>query len=337
MSLRTRALTVLTVVVLLGAAACGQKSGVAGTGVQADGGGSGGGGTTGGGGTATTGGGTGGGEHEPGSDDTAGITDDEIVIGIHAPVTGASPIPQNSFDTGKDIYWKFLAQSDPEALGGRKVRVVFRDDEFNPSRAVQVCREMVENENAFVLVGGGGADQITACAKYASRERGAVLLGRRERGGAHRPRRPTSRCRSPTPSRCRCIDRAPSRSEERREGRRRRAADTPSFQDGARRVRRGGEGRRPRRRRPTTRSTRRPARPRRSREVQKLKHAGAEVVFLLSQPARVPRARQRGPQPGLRARVRRPRHHERPQRGAELRLSRGRQRRSSSRRSPSST
>ena len=32
---------------------------------------------------------------------------------------------------------------------------------------VQVCREMVEKENAFVLVGGGGADQITACAKYA--------------------------------------------------------------------------------------------------------------------------------------------------------------------------
>jgi ABC-type branched-subunit amino acid transport system substrate-binding protein len=167
-SLRTRALTVLTVVVLLGAAACGQKSGVAGTGVQADGGGGSGGG--GGGGTDTTGGGgdTGGGTHEPGPDDKAGITDDEIVIGVHAPVTGASPIPQNSFDVGKDIYWQFLAQSDPEALGGRKVRVVFRDDEFNPRRAVQVCREMVENENAFVLVGGGGADQITACAKYAA-------------------------------------------------------------------------------------------------------------------------------------------------------------------------
>jgi ABC-type branched-subunit amino acid transport system substrate-binding protein len=68
---------------------------------------------------------------------------------------------------GKDVYWKFLAESQPEALGGRRVRVVFRDDGFNPNRAVQVCREMVEQEKAFVLVGGGGADQITACAKYA--------------------------------------------------------------------------------------------------------------------------------------------------------------------------
>jgi ABC-type branched-subunit amino acid transport system substrate-binding protein len=104
---------------------------------------------------------------EAGPNDTSGVTDDEIVIGVHAPVTGASPIPQTTFDTGKDIYWKFLADSDPEALGGRTVRVVFRDDEFNPNRAVQVCREMVEREKAFVLVGGGGADQITACAKYA--------------------------------------------------------------------------------------------------------------------------------------------------------------------------
>ena len=105
--------------------------------------------------------------HEAGPTDTAGVSDDEIVIGIHAPVTGASPIPQTSFDIGKDIYWKFLAESAPDRLFGRNVRVVFRDDEFNPNRAVSVCREMVEQEGAFILVGGGGADQITACAQYA--------------------------------------------------------------------------------------------------------------------------------------------------------------------------
>ena len=101
----------------------------------------------------------------PGDGDTDGVTDDEIVIGIHAPVTGASPIPQTSFEIGKDIYWQYLAESAPEQLFGRNVRVVFRDDTFNPQQAVQVCREMVEDEGAFMLVGGGGADQITACAE----------------------------------------------------------------------------------------------------------------------------------------------------------------------------
>ncbi len=108
------------------------------------------------------------GPYEPGDNDTDGVTDDEIVIGIHSPVTGASPIPQTSFDIGKDIYWKYLAQTAPDTLFGRSVRVVFRDDEFDPQHAVQVCREMVEEEGAFMLVGGGGADQITACARYAN-------------------------------------------------------------------------------------------------------------------------------------------------------------------------
>ena len=108
------------------------------------------------------------GPFQPGPNDRAGVSDTEIVIGIHAPVTGASPIPQESFDIGKDIYWQFLAATAPERLYGRTVRVVFRDDQFNPQHAVQVCREMVEQEGAFLLVGGGGADQITACAQYAN-------------------------------------------------------------------------------------------------------------------------------------------------------------------------
>jgi branched-chain amino acid transport system substrate-binding protein len=192
-----RPLILLLAPAVLLAAACGQKSGVAGTGGEAvaptaapatevpatEAPGTATGSTEPGATTASTTPGTGtavgttaappttgaaAGPFEPGTNDTAGVTDEEIVIGIHAPVTGASPIPQTSFDIGKDIYWEFLAESAPDALFGRKVRVVFRDDEFNPQNAVQVCREMVEEEGAFLLVGGGGADQITACAQYAN-------------------------------------------------------------------------------------------------------------------------------------------------------------------------
>jgi branched-chain amino acid transport system substrate-binding protein len=155
-----RRLAVLLIATMLTAAACGQKSGVSGTEVVTDGGG--------GGQPADGGGGGGGGPREAGPDDTSGVTDNEIIIGVHGPVSGAAPIPQRTFDIGKDIYWQHVASNEPDALGGRRVRVVFRDDEFNPNRAVQVCREMVEEENAFVLVGAAGADQITACAEYAA-------------------------------------------------------------------------------------------------------------------------------------------------------------------------
>jgi branched-chain amino acid transport system substrate-binding protein len=97
--------------------------------------------------------------------DKDGVTDKEIVVGIHAPITGAAPVPQDSVDKAKDLYWKFLAERG--GIFGRNVRIVFRDDQFNPSRAVAVCREMVEQEHAFLLV-GIGTDQVVSCARYAS-------------------------------------------------------------------------------------------------------------------------------------------------------------------------
>ena len=83
------------------------------------------------------------------------MTDTKIRIGIHAPLTGAAPFPQNAFDKGKDVYWKHIAETG--GIFGRNVEVVFRDDQFNPSRAVQVCRELVEQEKVFALFGAAGS------------------------------------------------------------------------------------------------------------------------------------------------------------------------------------
>lgn len=117
---------------------------------------------------ATNGRGAGGGAPAAGgAPDRTGINDKEIVIGIHAPVTGAAPLEQRTFELGKDVYWKFTNAEKGGTLG-RQVRVVFRNDEFNPVRARQVCQEMAEKDRAFLLVGGAGADQITSCAQYAN-------------------------------------------------------------------------------------------------------------------------------------------------------------------------
>jgi ABC-type branched-subunit amino acid transport system substrate-binding protein len=100
------------------------------------------------------------------------VTAAEIVIGVHAPLTGAAPIPVDTVDKAKDLYWKWLR--DRGGIFGRNVRVVFRDDQYNPTRAVQVCREMVEQERAFLLM-GIGADQVAPCARYAA-EKGVPYL-----------------------------------------------------------------------------------------------------------------------------------------------------------------
>ena len=221
------------------------------------------------------------------------------MIGIHAPVTGASPIPQTSFDTGKDIYWKFLAQSDPKALGGRKVRVVFRDDEFNPSTAVQVCREMVEKEHAFILVGGGGADQITACAKYANQIGVPYFSAGVNEDGPDRPRhllRGVAHVRGAG-----AADHRPAQEARGEEGRVRRHRHA-RLQGRARRLREGrqGVGPRPRRRRHDQQDGGRGRGAGRGQQAEEGRRRGRVPA---ERAARVPRHRQLRPQPELRPRA----------------------------------
>jgi branched-chain amino acid transport system substrate-binding protein len=101
-----------------------------------------------------------------GAGDSTGVSDSEIVIGLHAPVTGAAPFPTTSFQDGKDLYFNYL--NDKGGINNRKVRVVFEDDGYNPSQAVSKCKKMVQQDHVFMLVGGGGTDQIVACAQYAA-------------------------------------------------------------------------------------------------------------------------------------------------------------------------
>jgi ABC-type branched-subunit amino acid transport system substrate-binding protein len=101
----------------------------------------------------------------PGAGDRTGIFRDRIVIGIHAPVTGAAPVQAQAFESGKDLYWRWLERKG-QSVFGRKVEVVFKDDTYSPSVAAQRCQEMAQRNKAFLLIGGAGTDQIAACARY---------------------------------------------------------------------------------------------------------------------------------------------------------------------------
>ena len=73
-----------------------------------------------------------------GAGNSTGITESEIIVGVHAPLTGAAPIPQRSFHAGKDQYWNVVGK-----VYGRTIKVVFRDDKYNPSAASQACQELI--------------------------------------------------------------------------------------------------------------------------------------------------------------------------------------------------
>lgn len=95
-----------------------------------------------------------------------GISPKEIIIGIHAPATGAAPVSADAFKAGKDLYWNWLTFKG-KSVYGRKVSVLFADDQYKPTTAVSVCNQMATQGKAFLLIGGAGSDQINACANFA--------------------------------------------------------------------------------------------------------------------------------------------------------------------------
>jgi branched-chain amino acid transport system substrate-binding protein len=144
--MKLRSLVLVTTAVVI-VAACGQKAGVRGSS------------------TTGTGTGTGGGTTVAAGDRT-GITDQEIVVGLHIPVTGAAAIPQQVVADGAALYFDFINQRG--GVNGRKIRLVYEDDHFDANAARQACQKMVEQDHVFLLFGAAGADQIIACARYAN-------------------------------------------------------------------------------------------------------------------------------------------------------------------------
>ena len=105
----------------------------------------------------------------PSGGDTTGVTSSSINIGLHAPLTGTgTPFPNSSFQKGAGVFW----QQPGHEVCGRKVNVEFKDDTYTPSGARQVCSQMASRD--FLVVGGGGTDQIQACATEPTIQRNGV-------------------------------------------------------------------------------------------------------------------------------------------------------------------
>jgi ABC-type branched-subunit amino acid transport system substrate-binding protein len=131
-------------------------------------------GSTGGGSTGATGGGsTGGGGGAAAAElkitgkDRTGISATTINLAVHAPVTGAAPLPADSFQKSSDLYFRYVIDKGEKILGRSKVVVSFKDDKYTPNTAIQACREL--STSNFLLVGAGGTDQIQACAQFAEK------------------------------------------------------------------------------------------------------------------------------------------------------------------------
>ena len=103
----------------------------------------------------------------PAGGDATGVGRETIKIGIHLPITGAAPVPAIAARS-VSLYFSYL-EDQGLSINGRRVEVVLRNDEYTTEGARQACKDMVEGEKVFLLLGYVGPHSIQACARYAAR------------------------------------------------------------------------------------------------------------------------------------------------------------------------
>ncbi len=77
-----------------------------------------------------------------------GVTDTEIVIGLSAPMSGPAAIYGN-LALAKEAWARYV--NDSGGVHGRKLKVLLKDDGFNPARAVANLKEM--KDSVFLTTG----------------------------------------------------------------------------------------------------------------------------------------------------------------------------------------
>lgn len=93
-----------------------------------------------------------------------GVTSDEILIGTWAPLTG----PASNLSTiakAMNAYFSYVNEEEG-GVHGRQLRLLIKDDGYDPSRTPAVVEELVDGERVFAILGGNGTANCLAVKDY---------------------------------------------------------------------------------------------------------------------------------------------------------------------------
>ncbi|GAB2609105.1 ABC transporter substrate-binding protein [Paractinoplanes abujensis] len=95
-----------------------------------------------------------GGGGSSGSADTPGVTDTEIVVGTHMPLTGPAAAGYSKIAPATKAYFDYVNANG--GVHGRKITYKIMDDGYNPANTQQVVRQLVLQDKVFAILNGLG-------------------------------------------------------------------------------------------------------------------------------------------------------------------------------------
>src|SRR5919199_4240555 len=103
---------------------------------------------------------------------TPGVSSSTITLGGSVPLSGIAS-GYKSVAIGADAYFKYV--NDHGGVNGRKIQYKYLDDEYDPSKALQATRQLVEQDNVFAIFNTLGTEDNIAIRDYL-KQRGVPQL-----------------------------------------------------------------------------------------------------------------------------------------------------------------
>ncbi|MCL8209131.1 MAG: ABC transporter substrate-binding protein [Actinomycetia bacterium] len=94
---------------------------------------------------------------------TPGVTSTEIVFGANTPFDGPAAA-YHYINEGAAAYFDYV--NDHGGVYGRKIRYILLNDSYDPSKTVQVAKQLVEQDHVFSMVGTLGTPTTEAEMPY---------------------------------------------------------------------------------------------------------------------------------------------------------------------------
>jgi branched-chain amino acid transport system substrate-binding protein len=102
---------------------------------------------------------------EAAAEEVQGVTDTEILLGTHMPLSGSPVAAFAPIGDGMRAYFDYI--NDVEGgVYGRKITLLIEDDHYNPADATEVVRKLVEEDGVFAIISGLGEEPHGAVWRY---------------------------------------------------------------------------------------------------------------------------------------------------------------------------
>jgi ABC-type branched-subunit amino acid transport system substrate-binding protein len=96
-----------------------------------------------------------------------GITSKGILLGQSCALTGPAADLGTKMRAGLEAYFALI--NEKGGINGRKIRLISKDDGYEPNRAINATRELIEEEKVFLLIGEVGTPTSKAVVPIAEK------------------------------------------------------------------------------------------------------------------------------------------------------------------------